>query len=357
MGNNSSCSKCLKKLDKFQRGGHVCIICNRPHCTNCSNREALKTSDGKKKQRKRICHACVITFEQNGKEFVIKRQRSQDFSELDKQNNSLTESSWKNTKLKKKSQMYGKDQLSQSMVLVGLEKGKTVIDELRISKPKGVEQLVSISYNDNTSQYEGLPTEWRELMGIQPQQKEVKKIDSQLHIRRGTFTPLRGLTNVKKPKFVYNVEATEGLGQYKVTMKGFKRPTIKQQSDEESKLTSSSSEVSTQSPMDKVYFVNVDNNADSGFNGLPQELEDQLMSMNFERQLIQQNPEQVLQVLQFQNQRYLEKEEQEIPLPRNLEVARLMRNQSLFKQDNPAEYYDIIAQIGVGAYGKIFEVS
>lgn len=44
------------------------------------------------------------------------------------------------------------------------------------------------------------------------------------------------------------------------------------------------------------------------------------------------------------------------PLPEHLDYRKLVEDSNLFKMDNPALYYDIVKQVGVGGYGKIYLV-
>lgn len=43
-------------------------------------------------------------------------------------------------------------------------------------------------------------------------------------------------------------------------------------------------------------------------------------------------------------------------MPGNTDYLNLIKSQKLFKEENPASYYDIIKQIGSGGYGKIYLV-
>jgi hypothetical protein len=66
MGNKVStitCSNCNKKCKKFQRYGHHCFVCGRPHCTDCSNREKILVDIEQKPKKKRVCHTCAISMD------------------------------------------------------------------------------------------------------------------------------------------------------------------------------------------------------------------------------------------------------------------------------------------------------
>lgn len=71
MGNNQSleCANCARLLKRIQRGD-FCIVCKRAHCTNCSNREVVKFADMKKPKRKRICHTCSISIENQNLDII-----------------------------------------------------------------------------------------------------------------------------------------------------------------------------------------------------------------------------------------------------------------------------------------------
>ena len=46
-----------------------------------------------------------------------------------------------------------------------------------------------------------------------------------------------------------------------------------------------------------------------------------------------------------------------MPLPTDIDYKQLIEDSNLFKVDNPAQYYNIVKQIGTGGYGKIYLVS
>lgn len=64
----------------------------------------------------------------------------------------------------------------------------------------------------------------------------------------------------------------------------------------------------------------------------------------------------MLDVINFNSKGGFNQDEEPLPLPDNLDYTALLENSKLFKQDNPALYYDIIKQIGSGGYGKIYLV-
>jgi hypothetical protein len=46
-----------------------------------------------------------------------------------------------------------------------------------ISGPKSVVKDVSVTFNKDKNKYEGLPTVWRELMDMEPQDKEMGNVN------------------------------------------------------------------------------------------------------------------------------------------------------------------------------------
>lgn len=52
-----------------------------------------------------------------------------------------------------------------------------------ISEPTKIKHVVQVKFNNQLNQYEGLPKQWRELLEMEPQAKEVLKLDSNMSIK------------------------------------------------------------------------------------------------------------------------------------------------------------------------------
>lgn len=61
-------------------------------------------------------------------------------------------------------------------------------------------------------------------------------------------------------------------------------------------------------------------------------------------------------MINFNSKGGFKQEDEPLPIPANLDYTAILESSNLFKQENPALYYDIIKQIGTGGYGKIYLV-
>ena len=46
------------------------MVCKRPHCTDCSNREKIQLPVEERPTKRRICHTCSISIENRTCEYV-----------------------------------------------------------------------------------------------------------------------------------------------------------------------------------------------------------------------------------------------------------------------------------------------
>lgn len=60
------------------------MVCQRPHCSTCSNREKIQMADETRPHKRRICHTCSISIEQRTTE-EIKRSQTIKLTQVDSQ--------------------------------------------------------------------------------------------------------------------------------------------------------------------------------------------------------------------------------------------------------------------------------
>lgn len=46
-------------------------------------------------------------------------------------------------------------------------------------------------YDENARMYDGMPTEWRELIQLSPQKNEKKEVDSAVQVRKASFLGIK----------------------------------------------------------------------------------------------------------------------------------------------------------------------
>lgn len=115
------------------------------------------------------------------------------------------------------------------------------------------------------------------------------------------------------------------------------------------------------SPYNVEHKIHVDFNSATGFSGLPPEWEAMLKSAQISKQEVLNNPDQVLDVLQFEAERqkreaarngaggdYTPPAHQALPDESNLTLA------DLISKENPTRLYSGMAKIGEGAAGEVF---
>jgi hypothetical protein len=73
-------------------------------------------------------------------------------------------------------------------------------DDLVISAPRKCEQTLHVRYNFELNMFEGLPTEWREVLELPPQSREVDLIDESLKINKDHL-----IIPESKPIMIYEV--------------------------------------------------------------------------------------------------------------------------------------------------------
>eukprot|EP00347_Sterkiella_histriomuscorum_P022722 403337408 len=233
------------------------------------------------------------------------------------------------------------------------------LEDPRISEPLKYEQTLAVKFNKQLNLYEGLPKVWRELLEMSPQSQEIEKIDESLQIKatrlkqninnfvvyevkpRGEVQGSFIITAIKNNNQLKLLNGLEGNKQTSLDLQHISTQDQSQKFDQEERMQ---------------YEVELDPNNGIGFKGLPEDLEQQLRKSNFNAQQIQQNPASVLEVINFNSKGGFQPKVEPLPLPGNIDYTALLESSKLFKQDNPALFYDIVKQIGSGGYGKIYMV-
>ena len=200
--------------------------------------------------------------------------------------------------------------------------------EPNISKPIRGKRDVKITLNKK-GVLEGIPTAWREVLELPPQEQEVDEIDEVLEISKEKLkkiekeaakqniifeltavikAPKRASLSVMEddedhqPEYGRDRTEDEERPSYVITIKKRKFRPIVQEVDE------TPADLELEEEPERKYTVMLDEKTGE-FTGLPEELKDQIENSGFNKKQITEHPEQVLQVLSYASKQAAAEEE------------------------------------------------
>ncbi|CDW79030.1 serine threonine protein kinase [Stylonychia lemnae] len=186
-------------------------------------------------------------------------------------------------------------------------------DDLIVGKPNSVQKMISVKYDTDKGQYSGLPTVWRELLDM-PLTVSRQEVDTEQWDK--TIAPV---------------------------MPTKRRILLLTEQDQDGGFV-----ISGPLKTDQVFKVEFDAKSKTGFKGLPAEFE-QYVGV-FTREEIEKDPEAVLLAVE-KTINY-----EEAPLPSEEKFLEELEINSVFSQDDPSKYYEIVKKIGYGGFARVFLV-
>eukprot|EP00347_Sterkiella_histriomuscorum_P014808 403359448 len=187
-------------------------------------------------------------------------------------------------------------------------------DDLLIGKPDSVQKMISVKYDTDKGQYSGLPTLWRELLDM-PLSASMREVDTDKWDQ--SIAPVKPTQRI-----LFKLSEKQDDGGFVIT-----------------------------GPLktDQVFKVEFDASSRTGFKGLPKEFES-LVGV-FTKEEIQKDPEAVLLAVEKTINR-----EDEAPLLSEEKFLEQLEQNSVFSQDDPSKFYEIVKKIGYGGFARVFLV-
>lgn len=100
------------------------------------------------------------------------------------------------------------------------------------------------------------------------------------------------------------------------------------------------------------YDVEIDEDTETGFRGLPESYKNELKNSKFTKKDIKEDPEAVLQTISCMKR---QKTGSVHPLPTNSEYRKREEESIIFSKTNPSDDYIILDELGEGGFGKVYK--